>query len=124
MVSVYVPAGTITVSVPARALARRMASRKLQSLATPLHAFVIGETGVGSSVRFTVNVGSGRGIIAAGATCPWCSATTPGRPSTFVRIGSAATGEPEYARVETTAGRKSVAPGATSGCATIVIWPV
>src|SRR5215469_15644186 len=107
----------MTVSVPAVALARRMASRNLQSLATPLHAFVIGEAGVGSSVLFTVNVGSGRGIIAAGATCPWCSATTPGRPSTFVLMGKAATGEPLYDRVETTAGTKVVAPGAKSGCA-------
>ena len=111
------------VSVPVVAFARRMASRKLQSLATPLQAFVIGEAGVGSSVRFTVNVGSGSGIIADGATCPWCSATIPGRVSTFTRIANPAKGAPLYGRVETTPGTKSVAPVATSGWAMIVICP-
>src|SRR5258707_11204639 len=70
IVSVYVPAGTMTVSVPASALALRMASRRLQSLATPLHALVIGATGTGSSVRLTVNVGSGMGITMVGAMSP------------------------------------------------------
>src|ERR1043166_6676053 len=59
-------AGIEIVSVPARALARSTASRTLQdedvsALLVLLQALVIGDVGVGSSVRFTKNVGSGIG---------------------------------------------------------------
>src|SRR5882724_9238483 len=71
LVRVIVPAGTITVSP----LALRMASRILHELdRSPkpalLQAFVMGEVGVGSSLRLTKNVGSGIGITANGATSP------------------------------------------------------
>src|SRR5215467_1602387 len=70
MVRVYVPAGNMMLSVPASAFALITASRKLQSFATPLQALVIGDTGVGSSNLFTVNVGSGIGISIEGAISP------------------------------------------------------
>ena len=56
--------------MPAVAFAFKMASRKLQSFATPLQAFAIGEIGTGSSLRFTVKVGSGSGISMEGALSP------------------------------------------------------
>ena|SRR5438045_7250250 len=68
--NIYVPAGRLTVSVPAVALAFRIASRRLQSFATPAQAFAIGDMGTGSSVRLTVKVGSGSGIMTDGALAP------------------------------------------------------
>src|SRR6185437_5007325 len=98
-VSVYVPAASWMVSVPAVALALSTASRMLQedevsALLTLLQAFVMGEVGVGSSKRLGKKVGSGSGIITMGVILPECKATTPGRPSILVRMGNAATGDP------------------------------
>src|SRR5258708_15922705 len=88
LVRVYVFGGRLMVLVcPVFALVSRTASRKLQSLATPLHALVMGETGTGSSVRFTVRLkgepsgGWGKG---AGALAP-----VPGAAE-LARVGAAA----------------------------------
>src|SRR5262249_13436481 len=92
LVSVQVPAGNMMVSALAGgALASTMASRKLH-LPTVWLAHALGfNSSVGSS---TVNVGSGIGINIEGAISPWCKARIPGRLSTLMRNGNAATGEP------------------------------
>src|SRR5205807_2493215 len=96
--SVYVPAATVIVSVPAVLFALRIASRRLQdeevsALLTLLHVLATAP-GAGSSVRFTKKVGSGSGIMTEGAVSPECIAIIPGRPSIFTRAEMAATGEP------------------------------
>src|SRR5215470_8446885 len=103
MVSEYVvPVCSMIVSP----LALSMASRKLHeddisAKLVLLHALLIGDVGVGSVVLLTKNVGSGIGIVTEGATCPWCKAMIPGRPSTLMRAGNAAAGEPLYGLIAT-----------------------
>src|SRR5215467_15972594 len=104
------------VSAPVTEFAFNTASRKLQSPATPLQALAIGETGTGSSKRLTVNVGSGIGISIEGAISPLCKARIPGRLSTLMRNGNAATGEPLYDLMETCPGANADAPECAFSC--------
>jgi hypothetical protein len=57
MVIVYVPAGMLTVSVPAIALALRIAPRRLQSLAAAVQAVALASSSVRSTVKVAPNAG-------------------------------------------------------------------